>query len=82
MAKIEVLRVRATMTQSDMEPPWVAEVSYGSSVVDIPLPAHDLITDDDAQSRHEWIGAMESLARALLDFADHIRKRSPSDYGL
>jgi hypothetical protein len=35
MAKIEVKRVRATMTRTDSEPHWIAEVSYGSFEVEI-----------------------------------------------
>jgi hypothetical protein len=80
MAKIEAKQVRATMTREEMEPPWEAVVAYGphGPVVVIPLPGRQLPTDDLPQSYRESIEAMESLARALLDFADHIRKSRPN----
>jgi hypothetical protein len=78
---VEVKRVRATMTLDDMEPHWTAEVSYGHGVeVEIPLPGRQLPTDDWTQSHREWTEAMENLARALLDFANHTRKRFPNDF--
>ena len=81
MAKIEVKEVRATMTQTDMEPPWEAVVSYGGRIeVVIPLPAVYLITDDRSQTLRESLEAMESLARELLDFADRTRKQFPNDF--
>lgn len=81
MAKIKVKSVRATMTLSDMEPHWVAVVSYGSGVeVEIPLPGRQLATDDWPQMHREWAEAMERLAAALLDFADHTRKQFPTDF--
>jgi hypothetical protein len=47
MPKIEVKRVQASMTISDMEPPhWVAVVDYGAFEVEIPLPARYLMDDD------------------------------------
>jgi hypothetical protein len=81
MAKIEVKQVRATMTLNDMEPHWEAVVSYGASFeVVIPLPGRQLSTDDWTQSHRESAEAMESLARALLDFADRTRKQFPNDF--
>jgi hypothetical protein len=80
MAKIEVKQVRATMTLAETEPHWEAVVSYGPHVPDvvIPLPARQLVTDDLAQSYRESIEAMETLARAFLDFADHTRRSRPN----
>jgi hypothetical protein len=81
VAKIEVKQVRATMTLGEeMEPHWEAVVSYGPHVADvvIPLPARQLPTDDLAQGYRESIEAMETRARAFLDFASHIRKSDPS----
>ncbi|MCC6780941.1 MAG: hypothetical protein IT537_30580 [Hyphomicrobiales bacterium] len=80
MAKIEVKGVRAVMTQGDMEPHWLVRVSYGATEVEFPLPARQLITDDWSQSQRDWTEAMESLARALLDFAAHTRRRFPTDF--
>jgi hypothetical protein len=80
MAKIEVKQVRAITTRADQEPQWEVIVSYGPHVPDvvIPLPGRLLPTDDLPQSYRESIEAMENLGRALLDFADHIRKQRPS----
>ena len=75
MPKIEVKRVLANMTRSDMEPHWEAVVDYGAFEVNIPLPARYLIDDDVETQTHEFLEAMESLARALLRFADQTRKR-------
>jgi hypothetical protein len=46
-------------------------------VVTVPLPVHYLPEDGDVEQRRQSIEAMESLARALLDFADRIQRRSP-----
>jgi hypothetical protein len=75
MPKIEVKKVRANMTISDMEPHWEAVVDYGAFEVNIPLPARYLIDDDVETQTHEFLEAMESLARDLLRFADQTRKR-------
>jgi hypothetical protein len=79
---IEVKQVRATMTLTDMEPHWEAVVSYGDFVegVVIRLPGRQLPTDDWTQSHRESTEALESLAKALLDFAAHTRKQFPSDF--
>jgi hypothetical protein len=58
-----------------MEPHWEAVVDYGAFEVSIPLPARYLIDDDVETQTHEFLEAMESLARALLRFADQTRKR-------
>jgi hypothetical protein len=76
MPKIEVKRVQASMTISDMEPHWVAVVDYGAFEVEIPLPARYLMDDDIDTQAHEFVAAMESLAEALLRYADQTRKRS------
>ena len=81
MAKIEVKRVRATMTKNELEPPWVAVVAYGSTEVEIPLPAQYLATDDAEMQRRLSVEAMESLEKALLRFADQTRKQWPLDWG-
>ena len=80
MTKIEVKQVRATMTRDEMEPEWEVIVSYGPHGPEavIPLPARQLPTDDLPQSYRESTEAMESLERALLDFADHIRRSHPN----
>ena len=79
MPKIEVKRVQASMTISDMEPPhWVAVVDYGAFEVEIPLPARYLMDDDVDTQTHEFVEAMESLAKALLRYADQTRKRLPT----
>jgi hypothetical protein len=81
-AKIEVKQVRATMTRDEMEPQWEVVVSYGPHAADvvIALPGRQLATDDLAQSHRESVEAMESLATALLEFSDHIRKQFPSHF--
>jgi hypothetical protein len=76
MPKIEVKRVQASMTISDMEPHWVAIVDYGAFEVEIPLPARYLMDDDIDTQTHEFVEAMESLAEALTRYADQTRKRS------
>jgi hypothetical protein len=75
MPKIEVKRVQASMTISDMEPHWVAVVDYGAFEVQIPLPARYLMDDDVDTQTHEFVEAMESLAKALTRYADQTRKR-------
>ena len=72
---IEVKQIRALMTRDDLEPHWVADVDYGAFEVTIPLPARCLVTDDFETQRRQSVEAMESLAEALLRFADQIRKR-------
>jgi hypothetical protein len=79
MPKIEVKRVRATATEDDREPHWMAEIDYGAFQVTIPLPARFLQHDDLQTQQHEYVEGMESLAAALLRFADQIRKRWPRD---
>jgi hypothetical protein len=79
VAKIKVLRVQSTMTETDREPLWFAVVDYGDGVeIQIPLRAHYLITDDPREQRRQSLEAMENLARALLDFVDRTRKRWPN----
>ena len=81
MPKIEVKRTLATMTKDDLEPHWIVEVDYGAfEVVSIPLPARYLATDDFPTQRRQSVEAMESLAEALLRFADQTRKRWPHDW--
>jgi hypothetical protein len=68
-------QVRANMTINDMEPHWEAVVDYGAFEVSIPLPArYQKDADVDTQT-HEFVEAMESLAKALLGFADQTRIR-------
>jgi hypothetical protein len=82
MAQIEVKRVRATATVSDQDPQWEVVVDYGHGIeVCIPLPAHCLATDDVEMQQRLSLEAMESLGKALLRFADQIRKRWPPDWG-
>ena len=70
MSNVEVKQVRANMTKSDMEPHWEAVVDYGPFEVSIPLPArYQKDVDVDTQT-HEFVEAIESLAKALLHFAD------------
>ena len=78
MPTIEVKRVQASMTISDMEPHWVAVVDYGAFEVEIPLPARYLMDDDVDTQAHEFVEAMESLAKALLRYANQTRKRLPT----
>jgi hypothetical protein len=80
MPKVEVKRALATMTISDKEPHWIVEVDYGAFEVSIPLPARYLATDDFPTQRRQSVEAMESLAEALLRFADQTRKRWPRDW--
>jgi hypothetical protein len=82
MARIEVKKVCATMTIGDLEPHWEAVVDYGefAEPVNIPLPARCLIGDDFETHRRQSVEAMESLAEALLRFADQTRKRWPHDW--
>jgi hypothetical protein len=79
MPKIEVKKVQATMTIDDMEPHWEAVVDYGAFEVKIPLPERYLIDDDPETQRRLSIEAMESLAEALLRFADQTRKQWKRD---
>ena len=73
---IKVKQIRSIATEDDREPVWKAIVDYGGGVeIEIPLRAHHLPTDDMAEQRRQACEAMESLARALLDFADQFRKR-------
>ena len=75
MPKVEVKQVRANMTINDMEPHWEAVVDYGAFEVSIPLPVrYQKDADVDTQT-HEFVEAMESLAKALLRFADQTRIR-------
>ena len=75
MSNVEVKQVRANMTINDMEPHWEAVVDYGPFEVSIPLPArYQMDADVDTQT-HEFVEAMESLAKALLRFADQTRIR-------
>ena len=56
-------------------PHWEAVVDYGAFEVSIPLPArYQKDADVDTQT-HEFVEAMESLAKALLRFADQTRIR-------
>ncbi len=82
MAKIEVLRVQGTLTlDNPTEAERQAIVDYGGGrAVTIPLPAHYLLQDEPAEQRCRSVEAMESLARALLHFADHTRKQWPNDW--
>jgi hypothetical protein len=80
MAKIEVKRVQSTATTSDVEPHWGAVVDYGGFEVCIPLPERHLPTDDFETQRRQSVLAMESLAEALLRFADQTRKQWPHDW--
>jgi hypothetical protein len=80
MPKVEVKRLVSSMTIDDMEPHWVAVVDYGALEVQIPLPARYLLDDDFETQRRQFVPAMESLAEALLRFADQTRKRWPHDW--
>jgi hypothetical protein len=80
MPKIEVKRAKASMTIDDREPHWVAVVDYGAFEVEIPLPARYLLDDDSGTQRRQSVEAMESLAEALLRFADQTRKQWPHDW--
>ena len=80
MPKIDVKRVQSAMIVDDMEPHWEAVVDYGAFEVNIPLPARYLIDDDFGTQRRQSVEAMESLAEALLRFADQTRKRWPHDW--
>jgi hypothetical protein len=80
MPKIEVKQARAAMTIDNPEPHWVVDVDYGAFEVTIPLPARCLITDDFQTQRRQSVEAMESLAEALLRFADHTRKQWSRDW--
>ena len=75
MSNVEVKQVRANMTINDVEPHWEAVVDYGPFEVSIPLPArYQMDADVDTQT-HKFVEAMESLAKALLRFADQTRIR-------
>jgi hypothetical protein len=80
MPKVEAKRTRATMTKTDFEPHWLVDVDYGAFEVSIPLPARYLATDDFQTQRRQSVEAMESLAEALLRFADQTRKQWPHDW--
>jgi hypothetical protein len=83
MAKIEVKRVLAIMTIGhNMEPHWIADVDYGAFEVQIPLPARCLLDDDFETQTREYVEAMESLAAALLRFAEQTRKTMSARSGL
>jgi hypothetical protein len=80
MPKIEVKRLVSSMTINDMEPHWIAVVDYGAFEVNIPLPAQYLLHDDFETQRRQFVPAMESLAEALLRFADQTPKQWPHDW--
>lgn len=80
MAKIEVIGARAKATETNKEPQWEVLVDYGQGEVVIPLPVHYLATDDFETQRRLSVEAMESLAAALLRFADQTRKQWPHDW--
>lgn len=80
MAKIEVKEFRSTATQTEKEPQWHVVVLYGRDEIEIPLPEVHLIGDDLAEIHRGPVEALESLARALLDFAARIRSGYPSDF--
>jgi hypothetical protein len=80
MAKIEVKRMKALMTENEMQPHYIATVDYGFVEVEIPLPARNLDGDDTEQFYRESLEAMERLARALLDFVDQTRNRLPPEW--
>jgi hypothetical protein len=77
MAKIEVKEVKATMTEDNMEPHWVAVVDYGFTTVEIPLPARQLAGDDFSVGLPESIEAIKSLATAPLRFAETMHPQLP-----
>jgi hypothetical protein len=80
MAKIKVKRVLANITiGQNMEPHWIADVDYGAFEVQIPLPARCLLDDDFETQTREYVEAMESLAAALLRFAEQTRKQCRPD---
>jgi hypothetical protein len=71
MAKPKVEQVRSIATEDNPEPVWEVIVDYGGGEeVVIPLRAHHLTTDDVLEQQRQACEAMESLAAALLDFAD------------
>ena len=80
MPKIEVIRAHAPEIIGDSEPHWIVDVDYGAFQVSIPLPARYLYDDDPKTQRCQSVEAAESLAEALLRFANHIRKRWPRDW--
>lgn len=81
MAKVEVVRVRATATRDETEPRWECVVSYGpGDEVVIPLPARKLPGDDWVQNYAESLEGMGRLARALLDFVEHMRTSPQRDH--
>jgi hypothetical protein len=80
MPKVEVKRTHASATIDDREPHWIVDVDYGAFEVQIPLPARYLQHDDWQTQRRQSVEAMESLAEALLRFADHTRKQWPHDW--
>jgi hypothetical protein len=62
MPKIEVKRIQASITISDMEPHWVAVLDYGAFEVEIPLPARYLVDDDvDTHSHGKSRRSSDSL---------------------
>ena len=80
MARIEVKTVRATATMTESEPRWECVVSYGpGDEVVIPLPARRLPDDDWDQNFAESLAGMERLARAMLDFVEHMRTSPRND---
>jgi hypothetical protein len=80
MAKPVVKGVRSFATDDNREPLWEVIVDYGDGVeVAIPLRAHHLTTDDAFEQHRQSCEAMESLAIALLDFVDRIRKQWSTD---
>jgi hypothetical protein len=80
MTKPQVKQIRSIATEDNPEPLWEVIVDYGGGVeVVIPLRAHHLTTDDVLEQHRQACEAMESLARALLDFANQLRKRWSND---
>jgi hypothetical protein len=80
---IEVKKVRTTITQDDKEPHWEAVVDYGKfsgAPVTIPLPARCLDGDDAETRARQSVEGLENLAKALLRFADQMKKQWPREW--
>ncbi len=78
---VEVVRVDCKATWKKAPKQMTAIVDFGSGQkVKIPIPAYYLSGDDVATTETSIVEGMESLAEALLRFADHIRKKQSSGH--
>ena len=78
---IKILRVNFRARWKQEVQLMIAVADFGDGIErDIPLPAHFLPDDDHATRDAQAAQGMESLAAALLQSADQIRRRGSGDH--